>query len=273
MYSEPFLYFWNIFNLRRDLLIFTSKRVISVDVKGLKGKKFEYMTVPWTTVAAFGVESAGSFMDNDSEVKLWTDFDDVFFLPETAGAENDPPIPIPRYSLIEVEFTKDKVDLLAIHRYLSERCLRVEGKHKDADGYFVPNLRPYDMPISQNVVAQTKAGALESLIDWIGDDAHIIDPAEINAKFHGDTHMFQADEKAVLAYKSGRDMFILTNKRIFIIDVKGLSGSRIAYKSVPYSSIRAFSVESAGSWDRDTEFQFWIKVSDDCSPTFQLLIM
>jgi hypothetical protein len=72
--------------------------------------------------------------------------------------------------------------------------------------------------------------------------------------------MLQADEKAVLAYKNGRDLFILTNKRIFIIDVKGLSGSRIAYKSVPYSSIRAFSVESAGSWDRDTEFQCWIKV-------------
>jgi hypothetical protein len=136
----------------------------------------------------------------------------------------------------------------------------VEGKHKDADGYFVPNLRPYDIPVSQNVVAQTNPGVLESLLDWIGNDAHIIDPAEINDKFHGDTHMLQADEKAVLAYKNGRDLFILTNKRIFIIDVKGLSGSRIAYKSVPYSSIRAFSVESAGSWDRDTEFQCWIKV-------------
>jgi hypothetical protein len=220
------------------------------------------MSVPWTTVAAFGVESAGSFMDNDAEMKLWTDFDDVFFLPEEGGEEaaDTPPVPIPRYSLIEVEFKKDKVDLLAIHRYLSERCLRIEGKHKDADGYYVPNLRPFDMPVPKNVIAQTKPGALESILDWLGNDAHAVDPAEINARFHGEANMLQADEKAVLAYKSGRDTLIITNKRIFMIDVKGLSGSRIAYRSVPYSSLRAFSVESAGSWDRDTEFQFWIKV-------------
>jgi hypothetical protein len=240
----------------RDLTIFTSKRFISIDKKGFSGKKLEYMSIPWTTITAFGVQSAGSFMDKDSEMMLWTDFDDVFYPPK--DGDDPPPPPIPRFSYIKVDFQKDRVDMFAIHRYLSERCLRVEGNHKDADGYYVPNLRPYDMPVLQNTLT-TPPGTLDSLLSWLGDDAHAINPSEIQSKFH-DLQLLQADEKAVLAYKCGRDILTLTNKRIFIIDVKGFSGKRIAYKSVPYSSIRAFSVESAGSWDRDTEFALWIKV-------------
>jgi len=248
------------FKGRRDLVLMTSKRLLFVDIKGAfgLGKKVEFTSLPWTTVTAFGVKSAGSFMDKDSECLIWTDFDDIWY-PPTEGEDSPPPPPIPRRSFIELDFQKDKVDLMAVHRYLSERCLRVEGGHKDADGYYTPNLRPYDMPVSPDIMAPTKPGALDAVLGWLGNDAHALNPAELNAQLHGDTKMLQDDERAVLAYKAGRDTLVFTNKRIFIIDVQGMSGKRIAYKSVPYSSVRSFAVESAGSWDTDSEVKIWGK--------------
>jgi len=244
------------FKGRRDLTIFTSKRFISVDMKGFIGKLVEYTSIPWTSITAFQVQSAGSFMDKDSEMMLWTDFDDVFNPPKD-NSDDPPPPPIPRYSYIKIDFQKDRVDLFVIHRYLSERCLRAEGGRKDVDGYYVPNLRPYNMPVSQDIFT-SKPGTLDSLLSWLGNDAHAVNASEVNAQFHS-MQLFQTDEKAVLAYKCGRDTLILTNKRVFIVDLQGFSGKRVAYKSVPYSSIRSFSVESAGSWDLDAEFTLWIK--------------
>eukprot|EP00590_Aulacoseira_subarctica_P012273 CAMPEP_0172418848 /NCGR_PEP_ID=MMETSP1064-20121228/5295_1 /TAXON_ID=202472 /ORGANISM="Aulacoseira subarctica , Strain CCAP 1002/5" /LENGTH=606 /DNA_ID=CAMNT_0013157975 /DNA_START=12 /DNA_END=1829 /DNA_ORIENTATION=+ len=246
------------FKGRRDMALFTSKRLIFVDLKGFKGKKVEYTSVPWTTVTAFGVTTAGSFTDKDSEMMIWTHFDDVYYPPKE-NQESPPPPPIPRRSFIEIDVQKDKVDLMAIHRYLSERCLRVEGCHKDKDGYYVPNIRPYDMPVSSDITAPTRPGALDLVLGWLGNDAHAIDPIEVHSQLHGDTHMLQHDEKVVLAYKNGRDMLVFTNKRVFIIDTKGHSGKKICFVSVPYTSITAFSVESAGSWDADAEFKLWIK--------------
>ena len=40
---------------------------------------------------------------------------------------------------------------------------------------------------------------------------------------------------------------------------QGLSGNRVLYLSVPYSSIRWWRVESAGTWDRDAELCYGIK--------------
>ncbi|WP_110955727.1 PH domain-containing protein [Anaerosinus massiliensis] len=54
----------------RDLLIFTSKKIIAVDVQGLTGKKKEFLVLPYSKMTAFSVESAGSF-DLDAECKLW----------------------------------------------------------------------------------------------------------------------------------------------------------------------------------------------------------
>mmetsp|Transcript_13514 Transcript_13514/g.31479 ORF Transcript_13514/g.31479 Transcript_13514/m.31479 type:complete len:254 (-) Transcript_13514:187-948(-) len=58
-----------------------------------------------------------------------------------------------------------------------------------------------------------------------------------------------------MGFKAGRDSLVLTSKRVLVIDVQGFTGRRIAYESTPYSSIRAFSVESAGTFDRDAELK------------------
>ena len=54
----------------RDMVIFTTKRIIAVNVQGLTGKKKDYSSLPYTKVQAFSVETAGTF-DLDAELELW----------------------------------------------------------------------------------------------------------------------------------------------------------------------------------------------------------
>lgn len=59
-------------------------------------------------------------------------------------------------------------------------------------------------------------------------------------------------------YKSIRDRLIITNKRLIIIDIQGMMGRKKEYMVVPYSKISAFSCESAGTFDLDSEFKVWV---------------
>ena len=54
----------------RDLLVFTDKRIIKVDVQGVTGKKKEYSSIPYKSIQRFSIETAGSF-DMDAELKLY----------------------------------------------------------------------------------------------------------------------------------------------------------------------------------------------------------
>ena len=58
------------FILFRDLVVFTSRRLILVNKQGLTGSKVEHLCIPYRSITCFSVENAGSF-DMDSELKLW----------------------------------------------------------------------------------------------------------------------------------------------------------------------------------------------------------
>ncbi len=61
------------------------------------------------------------------------------------------------------------------------------------------------------------------------------------------------DEKIMCAYKTIRDQVIFTNNRIFVVNVKGVTGKKIAYFSYPYSKIQYYEIETAGFLDIDSE--------------------
>ena len=44
----------------RDYVIFTNKRVISVNVQGLTGKKKDFTSIPYANIIAFSIETAGT---------------------------------------------------------------------------------------------------------------------------------------------------------------------------------------------------------------------
>jgi Bacterial PH domain len=54
----------------RDSVVFTDKRLISINVQGFTGKKRDYTSLPLNRVQAWSVETAGTF-DLDSELELW----------------------------------------------------------------------------------------------------------------------------------------------------------------------------------------------------------
>lgn len=64
-------------------------------------------------------------------------------------------------------------------------------------------------------------------------------------------------ECVVSAYKGIRDYVIFTNKRIVSVNVQGMTGKKKDFTSLPYAKISAFSVETAGNFDLDSELEIW----------------
>ena len=65
-------------------------------------------------------------------------------------------------------------------------------------------------------------------------------------------------EGVVGTYKSVRDGVVFTNKRIIAINIQGLTGKKQDYTSIPYSKVSAFSLETAGFFDMDSELELCI---------------
>jgi hypothetical protein len=58
------------FKAIRDSVVFTNKRVISINVQGITGKKVDFTTLPYSKLQAYSVETAG-ILDLDCELELW----------------------------------------------------------------------------------------------------------------------------------------------------------------------------------------------------------
>ena len=70
------------------------------------------------------------------------------------------------------------------------------------------------------------------------------------------------------AYKVLRDTFVFTNKRLILIDRQGITGKKVEYLSVPYKSMVSFAVETAGTFDMDSELKIWISSQGVLQKTF-----
>lgn len=58
------------FKTIRDIVVFTDKRVITVDVQGVRGKRRDFSSFPDSRVQAFSVGTAGQ-LDVGAELELW----------------------------------------------------------------------------------------------------------------------------------------------------------------------------------------------------------
>lgn len=57
------------FGALRDKLVFTNKRIISINVQGVTGKKIDYTSIPYSKIQTYSVETAGTF-DLDAELDI-----------------------------------------------------------------------------------------------------------------------------------------------------------------------------------------------------------
>lgn len=81
------------------------------------------------------------------------------------------------------------------------------------------------------------------------------DPAEFVSK-HG--HALTDGEDVVAVFKTVRDWIAFTTWRVVYVNVQGITGSKKEYLTVPYRSITAYSIESAGTFDLDAEIKIYL---------------
>ena len=102
--------------------------------------------------------------------------------------------------------------------------------------------------------------------------SHEIEPGEIAEKYGT---ILLPDEQVLAAFRSVRDTAFLTDLRFVLVDVQGITGSKVSVQSVPYRSIVRFAVESAGTFDLDSDLNIWVsgmstpltvKISRDADP-------
>lgn len=100
------------------------------------------------------------------------------------------------------------------------------------------------------------------LLNKILGNADEVSSEKLNEKYKS---LLVENESVELGFKLFRDVFMFTNKRLVLIDIQGLTGSKIEYKSMPYKNISRFSLETAGTFDMDAELKIWI--SSENTPT------
>ncbi len=94
-----------------------------------------------------------------------------------------------------------------------------------------------------------------SLLGRILGNASEIPAEELSTKYE---RLLTDSEQVELGFKLLSDVFIFTTKRLILIDVQGVTGSKVEYKSLPYKNISRFSLETAGTFDLDAELKIWI---------------
>ncbi|WP_370193413.1 MULTISPECIES: PH domain-containing protein [Aurantimonas] len=65
-------------------------------------------------------------------------------------------------------------------------------------------------------------------------------------------------EGVELAFQIMRDLLVFTDLRLIMVDKQGMTGRKRHIQSVPYRSITMFAIETAGSFDTDSEMTLWV---------------
>jgi Bacterial PH domain len=202
----------------------------------LSGKKVEFISIPWKNIRGYSVETPGSFLDFDSELRIFTN--------------------IPNLKLFFHDLKKGKGNLWAIQTCLNNHLL---GPDED----LLPDI-------------DQKEGHEDPVTSIFGrGNSRPLDAVEVNKTFHTNPPLLQSKETVEMAFKGIRDVLLFTTKRVIMVDTKGLTGKRVEYKSMPWSSIIGFAVCTAGTVDHDTEMYLWtemsnLKVGDETKPYWSM---
>lgn len=95
------------------------------------------------------------------------------------------------------------------------------------------------------------------MIDFKNAEFLKLKPANNSAYAEWISPMFVPGEEIIGTYQALRDGVVFTNKRIIAINVQGITGKKKDFTSLPYSKIQAYSVETAGALDLDSELELW----------------
>ena len=90
-------------------------------------------------------------------------------------------------------------------------------------------------------------------------NAAFIKMTPVNSKIFGHqvTPLLIPGEEIVGTFQAIRDGVVFTNKRIIAINIQGFTGKKMDMTTLPYNKIQAFSWETAGTIDFDSELELW----------------
>jgi hypothetical protein len=95
-----------------------------------------------------------------------------------------------------------------------------------------------------------------SLFDKLMGNASAVNIEELTNEFSAILIEGEVIESAFAVF---RDKWVFTNKRLILLDIQGLTGSKREYLTIPYNSVDRFSIETAGTLDDDCEMKLWVK--------------
>ena len=78
-----------------------------------------------------------------------------------------------------------------------------------------------------------------SIINNLFGNASEVDTEKLQKEFGS---IIIDGEQIEAAFKIFRDKWVFTNKRLIMLNVQGVTGSKQEYHSIPYSSISHFSI-------------------------------
>ena len=99
-------------------------------------------------------------------------------------------------------------------------------------------------------------GFLDGLLGHGSD----LGPREVDEQMAG---LLVEGEAVRVAFKVIRDLFVFTDRRLILVDRQGLTGRKVSYLTVPYRAITSFAVETAGTFDLDSELKIWVSGRPD----------
>lgn len=69
--------------------------------------------------------------------------------------------------------------------------------------------------------------------------------------------MLLPQEQVLQQYQGIRDGVVFTDRRLIAVNTQGVTGKKKMYAVLPYTRIQAYTLESAGVLDFDSEMQLW----------------
>lgn len=95
------------------------------------------------------------------------------------------------------------------------------------------------------------------MIDF--SNAAFVKMTPVNSKIFGHQvlPLLIPGEEIIGTFQAIRDGVVFTNKRIIAINIQGFTGKKMDMTSLPYSKVQAFSLETAGTLDLDSELELW----------------
>ena len=89
------------------------------------------------------------------------------------------------------------------------------------------------------------------MIDF--NNCKLVKMKKVNSTPESVTPLLIPNEEIIGVYQAIRDFVVFTNKRVISVNVQGITGKKKDFTTLPYSKIQAFSIETAGTLDLDSE--------------------